>query len=267
MFQSSSLAHGPPVGPTNLAPSPSSQKKRTKKSKDKQQAKSSKTSHGNAAQTKIPDVMTRPAMLPTNDMMPQNNSHFNIAQLSPSVEEIVSELDQELRQQNPEEDIMDIQLQSFSSGANVPPETSQGLINPSPFDQQALQGISKQQSQHGAPEHCNIMHPGLQKQQSVPCNFAPEHIPVQQKMFHGQNMGFGSNTVHQDPSFFNQLINVQGRTICLMFICGRMSSFVERLYITDGLATKVVVSFLKTCRRRPLPLLIIQATVLVLTPS
>ncbi|CAK8690005.1 unnamed protein product [Clavelina lepadiformis] len=134
--QSATYIHLPQ--PSNPPP-----KKRTRKTKEKHSTKQSNQAQlkmNNSSkfeQNKLSEQFARPVSLSTGNEIAGQNSQYPMTQLSPSVEQIVSEnWDQQMHQQNPEEDIMGIQLQSFISGANV---TTGSNINPSTnssFDQQ-----------------------------------------------------------------------------------------------------------------------------------
>ena len=210
MFNPTGMVNGP-QGNVNIM-QPINPAKRRRKTKDKQLVKSNKT---NQSKGMLPNKPPVPHSVSAADLISQGNPQFSITQLPLSVEEIDTEAwDQEMHRQNPEDDIglMDIQLQSFSSGANVSAGSNQAMINPA-FEQQTV----SIQKQHTLPsDACNVMHgmhPELQKQQSVPNNFAPNHLPMEQKLFPGQNIGMAANNmnqINQDPAFYNQPMNVQG---------------------------------------------------------
>ena len=212
MFSSTGVPNMSPANAHLMQPGNPPPKKR-RRTKEKQVVKANKVTQNRPASESIPDQVTVPNALPTTDILSQSSPQFSITQLSPSVEEIVSEAwDRELHP--PEEDIMDVQLQSFSSGANVTTDASQSMLNPA-FDQPNLHNaVHKQHSVTSDVLH--VVQPELQKQQSVPNNFAPALMQMEQKVYAGQNVGSGLTTSNinqmttQDPALFNQQISMQG---------------------------------------------------------
>ena len=206
--------------------------KKRRKPKEKQAARTSKVAQNRPVSSdRMPDQVHPPTVLQSADLLNQRSPQFSITQLSPSVEEIVTEAwNSEMHQQHPEEDIMDVQLQSFSSGANVTTGANQAIFN-STFDQPNLQSDLSKQQHSIQPNTIHSLQPELQKQQSVPNNFAPS-VHMEQKVFSGQNMGnnlatTNMNPMAHDPGFFNQQMPMQGMLdICSVLYIGKL--FIEQ---------------------------------------
>ena len=194
-------------------------KKRSRKSKDKQPSKTSKSNQNKVLlPSKMLDQQPGLTIIQPKDIISQESPQFSLTQLSPSVEDIVTEAWDQHRQST-EEDIMDIQLQSFTSGANVSPGNDQSILNPSPFDQHSLHDVIPKHQPRPPANAGDVIHPvqqELQKQHSVPSNFAPGQMPLGQNVCGNQTIGInmGTNTMNQmapDQAVFSQQINSHGR--------------------------------------------------------
>lgn len=214
-FNPSNMGHVASNITSHLPPQvPAVPKKRSRKSKDKQpSSKSSKLIQSKSTiPTKLMDQTSGSMVIQANNILSQESPQYSLTQLSPSVEDIVTEAWDQHRQST-EDDIMAIQLQSFTSGTNMSPGNDHSILRSSPFEQHGLQNVITKHQQHITSNPNDIMHSvpqELQKQHSVPNNFAPGQMPLNQNPSVEMNMSSNMNQLAQEAPVFTQQINNQG---------------------------------------------------------